>query len=138
MSNQPPIKSTHVLLLTHGNIGNALIEAAQLTWGRLPLPVTSVAVSPQCNADTLIAKLRKTLSTLSQAHQILVLTDLFGSTPANVAQRLDFPGLYIVCGVSLPMLLKIMNYPQAPIDLLANKAVEGGKEGVVQCSSHVK
>ena len=63
---------------------------------------------------------------------VLVLSDLFGSTPGNVAMRVaESIGGRLVSGVNLPMLLRVFNYSTLPLEQLKDKAVEGGRAGVV-------
>ena len=66
---------------------------------------------------------------------MLVLTDLFGSTPSNIANRLiNSHNVSVVSGVSVPMLLRIMNYPDSQLDKLGEIAVSGARDGVVVTS----
>ena len=71
---------------------------------------------------------------LDQGQGILILTDLYGSTPSNIAARLlERYNVRIVSGISVPMLLRILNYPDADLDRLAEIAVEGAHNGVIVC-----
>ena len=65
---------------------------------------------------------------------VLVLTDMFGSTPSNVASRLMArDGIQIVSGINLPMLLRVLNYPELGLEELVQKAVSGARDGVRVC-----
>jgi PTS system ascorbate-specific IIA component len=67
---------------------------------------------------------------------VLVLTDVYGATPANIASRLLIPGrVEGVAGVSLPMLVRALTYRKEPLDVVVGKAVSGGVEGVMHMPS---
>jgi PTS system ascorbate-specific IIA component len=65
---------------------------------------------------------------------ILILTDVFGATPCNIAKGLTTEHqMRIISGVNLPMLLKVLNYPQLSLDELVEKALQGGQAGIIEC-----
>lgn len=123
-----------VLLITHEDIGNALLHIAQQTYGELPMPVTPVSVSYRCDPDELCKKIEKFIRQLDTGNGVLLLTDMFGSTPCNLARSLEKAGdVRVVTGLNLPMLIRVLNYPSLALAQLATKAVSGGKEGVIDC-----
>ena len=68
-----------------------------------------------------------------QVQGVLVLTDIFGATPSNVAQKLiDGVASRLVTGVNLPMLLRSLSYRHEPLEALVARAVTGGTQGVMQ------
>jgi PTS system ascorbate-specific IIA component len=68
--------------------------------------------------------------------QMLVLTDVFGATPCNVAQRIvDGSRSRLVAGVNLPMLLRAVTYRREPLDVLVARAMAGGTQGVMQVAT---
>jgi PTS system ascorbate-specific IIA component len=127
--------SVNILLITHEDIGNAMLQIAQSTFGELPLPITPVGIAYQDDPDILIPKLTKFIQQSDQGDGVLVLTDMFGSTPCNLARQLSSAGqVKVISGLNLPMLIRILNYPQLPLVELAAKAVSGGKDGVIDCN----
>lgn len=71
---------------------------------------------------------------LQSGDGVLILTDMYGSTPSNVANRLMAKdGIQIVSGINLPMLLRVLNYPELGLEELVQKAVSGGRDGVRVC-----
>lgn len=125
-----------ILLITHEDIGNAMLHIAQQTYGELPLPVTPVTVSYRCDPDVLFKKLKQFIHQLDTGHGVLVLTDMFGSTPCNLARSLETVGnVKVISGLNLPMLIRVLNYPALELASLAEKAVSGGKEGVIDCDN---
>ncbi len=121
-----------ILLVTHAHIGAELISAAQHTFGCAPVRVEAVSVSSNDPSEKIETALRERTQALDDGDGVLVLTDIYGATPANVAARLVVPGrVEMVGGVNLPMLLRALNYRNLPVQDLVNKALSGGLSGIV-------
>ncbi len=127
--------SVSVLIISHEEIGSALLNTVKTTLGsQLPLSVATVELQPEADPEVLIPKLKKVVKALNQGGGVLILTDLFGSTPSNIAQELqDEADIRIITGLNLPMLLRVMNYAQLDLDALAEKALKGGQAGIIEC-----
>jgi PTS system ascorbate-specific IIA component len=126
-----------ILLLTHGRLGEALIEcASHVLGGQLPVELAVLSAGQDEPVDEVEAKARQLLATLNQGAGVLVLTDLLGATPARVATRLIEPGkVEALSGVSLPMLLRAINYRNRLLPALAKKALLAGTECTVAMTS---
>lgn len=123
-----------LLLITHDRIGEALLAAATGVLGTQSLPAAAVSVYNDSEPDTVAAEAEFRMSDLHADDGVLVLTDLFGSTPSNIACRLQrSQKVMVVTGVNLPMLVRVMNYPRLSLEQLAMKAASGGSDGVFQC-----
>jgi PTS system ascorbate-specific IIA component len=98
--------------------------------------VAALDVQPNVPPEETLAAARITLHQLGAqpgTRSVLVLTDVFGATPCNVAQKLvDGIGSRLVTGVNLPMLLRTVSYRHEPLDALVSRAVTGGTQGVMQ------
>ncbi len=129
--------SVGLLLITHNDLGSTLLETATKMLGSCPLLVETLAVTERTDLDLVRAQSRRMLEDLCwRAHGVLVLTDMFGSTPANIATGLQQEGtVAVVAGVNLPMLVRVLNYPQLDLQALIEKAVTGGRDGVISCHS---
>lgn len=124
--------SVGLLLVTHNRIGEELLHTACATLGLCPLKTRSLEVVQDSDPDRLLQDCEQLVRELDQGDGILVLTDAFGSTPSNIAMRLGRrPGVAVVSGLNLPMLLRVMNYPQLRLEELQLKAVSGGQDGVL-------
>jgi len=123
-----------ILLITHSGIGGALLNVAYGTFGQLPLEISQLSVSRDPEPELLIAKASYLVRKLDSGAGVLVLTDMFGSTPSNIAQDLQHQGLKIqvVAGLNLPMLFRILNYPTLPLEMLSKKALSGGQDGIFE------
>lgn len=123
-----------VLLITHEEVGTALLSAASTALGELPLPTTVVTVNYDTDPELLLPKLQQLAANIEHGQGLLILTDLYGSTPSNIASSLKCNNrIRVIAGLNLPMLIRVMNYPQLEIKDLAQKALSGGKDGVVNC-----
>lgn len=127
--------SVNVLIISHLNIGNELLKTAKITFGReeLSLPVKVVEILPDCDPDQMLPHLKTIIQQLNQQDGILILTDLFGSTPSNMAQEIQNENVRIITGLNLPMLLRVFNYSQASLHELAEIAIQGGQSGIIEC-----
>lgn len=124
--------STGLLLITHGNLGQDMLETVTTILCRCPLQVRTISVSGNCNPDSEFTAARDACAELDQGSGVLVMTDLFGSTPSNIAGRLlERFNVCVISGVNVPMLLRILNYPDAGLEKLAAIAVEGAHNGVI-------
>ncbi len=124
--------SVGIVLIAHAGIGPALAGTAQFVLGELSLPLRVVVVSRDSRAEEVLEHLQAVAAELDQGDGVLILTDMYGATPTNVARRIN-PGrqVKIVTGVNLPMLLHVLNYPDRDLEALAATALEGGREGVL-------
>lgn len=126
--------SVGILLITHSGIGCALLNVAHGTFGQLPLAVLHLSVSRDPEPEILTAKASHMVRKLDSGSGVLVLTDMFGSTPSNIAQSLQNQGcnIRVISGLNLPMLFRALNYPHLALGPLAKKAVDGGKDGIFE------
>lgn len=121
-----------VLLVTHEAIGQALVATAHHVMPQLPLRVEVIEIDSAIDpAQTLSATANKARA-LDTGGGVLVLSDLYGATPCNVANRLGGMGVHARCvsGLNLPMLLRVLNYAEKSLDELAEIAASGGRGGI--------
>lgn len=131
--------SVGLLIITHDDIGRALLDSAHVALADSPLATDMISASRDCDPDALLKRARTALAALDTGDGVLVLTDLFGSTPSNIAARLlDSGRTRVVTGINLPMLIRVLNYPQLDLAALAAKAVSGGVDGVFELPEPAK
>jgi PTS system ascorbate-specific IIA component len=127
-----------VLLVTHGEIGTALLASASQILGGNQDQVLTLSVWRQDDPDDLVLRARELLERIDAGDGVLVLTDIFGATPGNVVSRLlDDDNVEGVSGVSLPMLLRVLTgrMKQGNLAAAVQRALSGGAEGVVHMNS---
>jgi PTS system ascorbate-specific IIA component len=92
-------------------------------------------VQPNVPPEETLAGVKMALAILDTP-QTLVLTDVFGATPCNAAQKLvDGVNTKLLAGVNLPMLLRTVTYRHEPLDAMMARALAGGTQGVMQVAS---
>ncbi|HQS22528.1 MULTISPECIES: PTS sugar transporter subunit IIA [unclassified Acidovorax] len=124
--------STSILIIAHAPLAHALRECALHVFADCGDSVAALDVQPHAAPEDSLAQARGLLEQMG-THSTLVLTDLFGATPCNIAQRLvDGVGSRLVAGVNLPMLLRAVSYRAEPLDAVVSRAVVGGTQGVMQ------
>jgi PTS system ascorbate-specific IIA component len=125
-----------VLIVTHGEIGTALLASANQILGGAQEQVLTLSVWRQDDPDDLVLRARELLERIDAGDGVLVLTDIFGATPGNVASRLLNDGqVEGVTGVSLPMLLRVLTARDGSLSAAVKRAISGGAEGVVHMNS---
>ena len=128
-----------ILLLTHNDIGSQLLLAAKTTYGSVPIQTELLSIDHYDQPSDLINLAKEYVKLLDNGSGVLILTDMFGSTPSNVAKELcHLKNVNVVSGINLSMLLNIFNYPKSSLGDLTNKAIEGGKDGVMQIKNDRK
>ncbi len=121
-----------VLLIAHAPLASALLSVAGHCYEEKGHLFEAIDVEPTMSADTVEALAREALARLN-APEVLVLTDVFGATPCNVAQRLsDGVSVRVVAGVNVPMLWRSLCYLGEPLDALVARAMSGASQGVMQ------
>ena len=125
-----------VLLVTHGEIGTALLSSASQILGGAPEQVTTLSVWRHDDPDDLVLRATELLERIDAGDGVLVLTDIFGATPGNVVSRLLEDGhIEGVSGVSLPMLLRVLTGRNGSIAAAVKRALSGGSEGLVHMNT---
>lgn len=125
--------SIGVLLVTHGKLGHFLLDTMSDMIGPLPLAADVLEIRKVQTHEVLISQGQRTIQRLDSGSGVLLLTDAFGSTPSNIANKLASERAAIVAGVNLPMLLRIFNYPKLSLADMVKSAVEGGQRGIIAC-----
>jgi PTS system ascorbate-specific IIA component len=124
--------SVGLLIVSHGKLGDYLLETAARMLGVCPLETATLPMSFDCDTDGMLKRAAEVLARLDSGQGVLILTDMYGSTPSNIVSRLqEGHTVRIVSGVNLPMLIRVLNYPRLNLDELAAKAQSGGRDGVV-------
>lgn len=125
-----------ILIIAHAPLANALRQCALHVFPDCGPGVAAIDVQPNLSPDETLAAARIALEQLlrqSNLDSVLVLADIFGATPSNVAQKLvDGAKTRLITGVNLPMLLRSVSYRHEPLETLVSRAMAGGTQGVMQ------
>ena len=122
-----------ILLVTHPGVGPALLAVATRLLRQLPLKTEAFEVPFDADLDTLLPLASAAMRRVDGGEGVLILTDLYGASPSNLAAalaRLGTPARR-VAALSLPMLLRVMNYPEQAMDQLPATAAAGARNGAI-------
>ncbi|MBI4985403.1 MAG: PTS fructose transporter subunit IIA [Rhodocyclales bacterium] len=121
-----------LFLVTHTTYGESLIQCACHVLNQRPPQIAQLGVSLQDDPLDIMPLARQLLGIVDSGEGVLVLTDVFGATPANIALKLLEPGrIEGVAGVNLPMLLRALTYRDKDMSTLVTRAIAGGRDGVL-------
>jgi PTS system ascorbate-specific IIA component len=125
-----------ILIVTHGEIGTALLDSASQILGERPPQVATLSVWRQDDPDDLVLRARELMEQIEADEGVLILTDIFGATPGNVVSKLLQDGrVEGVSGVSLPMLLRVLTGREGSLAAVVQRALSGGSEGLVHMNT---
>lgn len=122
-----------ILIIAHGTLGESLIHCASHVMGKRPLYLRQLGVTVHDDPEAILPQGRDLIRFLDQGDGVLVMTDIFGATPSNIACKLLEPGrVEGVSGVSMPMLIKALTYREGDMRQLIEKTLGGGAEGIIR------
>ncbi|CAB1367285.1 PTS sugar transporter subunit IIA [Denitratisoma oestradiolicum] len=124
-------------LITHGSYGESLIQCACHVLNRRPAQIVQLGVAAQDDPTDLLPYARQLLSLADSGDGVLIMTDIYGATPANIALKLLQPGrIEGLAGVNLPMLMRALTYRDKGMETLLARATQGGRDGVLNILNH--
>jgi len=126
-----------ILLITHGSYGEALVQNACHVLNKRPPQLNQLGLSAQDDPLDLLPLARQMLHLVDDGDGVLLLSDIFGATPSNLALKLLEPGrVEGLTGVNLPMLLRALNYRDKGMATLLVRARDGGRDGILNMLDH--
>ena len=121
-----------VVIIAHENLGESLIRCVTHVLGGRPPLFETLTIESHDEAFNLLPQARKLVASVDQGEGVLLLTDIYGATPANLACKLIVPGhVEVVTGISLPMLVRAFTYRDKGLAMMVSKAASGGRDGVL-------
>jgi PTS system mannose-specific IIA component len=121
-----------IFIIAHAPLASAFRQCVLHVFPENAVGVAALDVQPNMPPEETLAQARIMLAQIGLPHT-LVLTDIFGATPCNVAQKLvDGVSTRLLTGINLPMLLRAVSYRQEPLDALVTRALAGATQGVMQ------
>ncbi len=125
-----------ILIITHGTLGESLIHSASHVVGAKPPMLQQFSIGAHDDPVSILPQAQKMVESLDDGQGVLILSDIYGATPCNLVTKLLQTGrIEGVAGVNLPMLVRALTYRNGSLDKLVEKAVSGGREGVVHFDS---
>jgi mannose PTS system EIIA component len=129
-----------IVIATHRQLGDALIEAAEFIIGKKPDALVSISIDLNESAEVLRTKIAQGIKKVRSEDGVLILTDMFGGTPSNLSYSfLEEGHIEVISGVNLPILIQAVNIREKMgLDILAVKLEEFGKKSISLASSILK
>lgn len=128
-----------ILLVTHNGLGDSLLDCVRHVMGKAPSNLKALSVQADDDPQRKEDEGRALIAQLDTGDGVLLLVDIFGATPCNIARRLYQPGrVEGVSGVNLPMLLSVVCYSGKPLAEIVEKALKSGRECITLMDSDVK
>ena len=126
-----------ILIVAHNGLGDSLVDCVRHVMGSTPSHLKVLSVLAQDDPLQKEVAGRALIEQLDSGNGVLILCDVFGATPGNIAQRLCQPGrVEGVAGVNLPMLLRVVcGCANKPLEEMAQRALDGGRECIIQLNS---
>ncbi|RJP42992.1 MAG: PTS fructose transporter subunit IIA [Desulfobacteraceae bacterium] len=132
---------TGIIIVTHGQLGDVLIETAEIIFTTKPDALISVSIDLKEDAEKLRKKIHDAIKTVGAQNGVLILTDMFGGTPSNLSYSfLEEGRIEVLSGVNLPVLIKAINIRHKETDLhrMAEIIEEYGKKSISLASAILK
>ena len=125
-----------ILIISNGTLGESLIHCASHVLNKRPTRLRQLSITAQDDPLQMLPAARKLVKELDEGDGVLILSDMFGGSPANLAAKLLVPGkVEGVAGANLPMLIRVLTYRDRTLQMIVTKAVSGGCDGVVRIPS---
>ena len=129
-----------IVIVAHTPIASAMLNFAEHTFGVVPERVRAVDVPPYEDTKASFDRVLKAAYGVNSGQGVLILTDVMGATPANVASKLEALGplsglnspVVVLAGLNLPMLMRCISHRGESLEELAHKALQGGQNGILR------
>jgi PTS system mannose-specific IIA component len=126
-----------ILLITHGSYGEALVQNVSHVLNKRPPQVMQLGLTSQDDPLDMLPMAREMLAMVDKGDGVLVMTDIFGASPANLALKLLERGrVEGLTGVNMPMLLRALTYRDKGMETLLVRARDGGRDGIINMLDH--
>jgi PTS system ascorbate-specific IIA component len=132
-----------IVIVAHTPVASAMLGFAQHAFGVLPEGVRAVDIPPHEDTKVSFNRVVKAAYGVNSGNGLLILTDVMGATPANVASKLEALGplsgldtpIIVLAGLNLPMLMRCISHREEDLEELAHKALQGGQNGILRLGS---
>jgi PTS system ascorbate-specific IIA component len=122
-----------ILIIAHGDLGSSFVQCVSHIMGNELPQLTHLRIGAGDDPDAILSSAWNLIHELDSGAGVLVLSDICGATPCNIGSRLVRPGkVECLAGVNLPMLVRAVTYRREPLAIVSEKALAGGKEGVLR------
>jgi PTS system ascorbate-specific IIA component len=121
-----------ILVVSHEPLGTALLHCTRHIFGRLPVQLAALDVIPDEDPEAALHSAKELLKRINDGSGVIVLTDIFGATPARIAARLAEPNrVLVIAGVNLPILVKALTYRRGPLEEVSARLMQGVRDTIM-------
>jgi mannose PTS system EIIA component len=121
-----------ILIIAHGSLGESLLHCVSHVMGKQPPQLACFGVGTNDDPSDLLPQAQQMVNQLNTGEGVLILSDMYGASPCNLVAKLLSPNVVEgIAGVNMPMLVRVLNYRDKPLKTCVEKALSGGRDGVV-------
>jgi len=136
---------TGILIVAHTPLASAMLSFIEHTFGDLPERIRAVDIPPHEDIKDSFERVLEAAIGVNTGKGVLILTDVMGATPANVASKIESVGhsygltsqVIVLTGLNLPMLMRCISHRGEELEELAHKALAGGQHGILRLGTKV-
>jgi PTS system mannose-specific IIA component len=130
-SQHSEVKRVAGVIVTHGHLAGELLAAAEMIIGPIS-HIAAVSIGWHDDVDAARDEVQRAITRVSQKSGVLLLTDMFGGTPTNIASMfLEEVAVEVITGVNLPMVIKLATATaEDPLPEIARKICDQGRQGI--------
>ena len=122
----------NILVVAHCELANSFKSCVENIIAKDVNYLHTIAVTPTDNMEYIIASIQKIIAKIGEDSEILILSDIYGATPSNIAQKLLKPQqIEMIAGLNLPMLIRAISYAKDGLELCIQKTLDGGLSGII-------
>lgn len=122
----------NVIVIAHAEIANSFADCIEHILSRRIANLHILAVRKTEDVETILSRAKNFINKISATEESLILTDIYGATPSNIALKLVQPGkTELITGLNLPMLIRAVCYAKDGLKVCVQKALDGGKSGII-------
>ena len=131
MSSTPEVKRVAGVIVTHGHLAGELLAAAEMIVGPIS-HIAAVSIGWHDDVDAARDEVQRAITRVSQERGVLLLTDMFGGTPTNIASMfLEEGSVEVITGTNLPMVIKLATAgAEDSMAEVARKICDQGRQGI--------
>ena len=125
--------SIGVLTITHHDVGRRMVDVAARIFARTPENLACYDVVEDCDLEVALTELHDLCCSLDCTDGLLILSDLYGATPYNLAKKLmhEHPESTLISGINLPMIVKLFNLQKRGRRQIAESLAANGRIGII-------
>lgn len=137
MNNMEITPTVGILIITHGDLAEGFLKTAEIIVGQMD-GFHALSIKPTMSQEEIFSLIERKIREVDKGRGVLILTDIFGGTPTNIALAFSGPQVDVVCGVNLPMIIKAYSSRNSSLHELAALVQEYGKRHIARANELIE